>query len=280
MASAAQQIAAIIGFATPDRHSDFKMRLSFTLGALLVYRLGAYIPVPGIDAAVLRDVYLQLPFGMFDVWNLLAGGALFRTTIFIVGIGPYVSLLVVMLLLTTVSPRFKRFRRDDEAGPNRMRQYLRCAAVLLALVQAYGFALGVEGTVGSYGSAVVGTGEFFRLTTVLTLVGGAVFLMWLGDQISTRGIGHGVALIVLVGILAELPRTIGSAVELGRFDGMSLVFVVYLVVMIGVAISAAALMFMDVLDNLKSAAHVNEQAARPVPRESHASGTRRPRDEW
>ncbi len=212
MASAAEQLAANINFGAIAKAEDLKKRIWFTLGALLVYRLGTYIPIPGIDPVALNQLVQQNASGILGWINGLAGGALGRMAIFALNIMPYISASIIMQLMTTVSPHLEQLKKEGETGRKQINQYTRYGTVILAAMQAYGIAIGLEGS----GNVVIESGWFFRATTVITLVGGTVFLMWLGEQITARGIGNGISLIIFAGIVAELPGALAGTLELGR----------------------------------------------------------------
>ncbi len=212
MASAAEQLAANINFAAFSKASDLKKRIWFTLGALLIYRLGTYIPLPGINPLELEQFVQQTQGGIAGMLNMLAGGALGRMAIFALNIMPYISASIIIQLMTTVSPHLEQLKKEGEQGRKQINQYTRYGTVFLAALQAYGIAAGLEGS----GAIVTDPGWFFRATTVITLVGGTVFLMWLGEQITARGIGNGISLIIFAGIVAELPAAIVNMLDLGR----------------------------------------------------------------
>src|SRR4051812_15242093 len=230
MASAAEQLAANINFGAFAKATELKKRIWFTLGALVVYRLGTYIPMPGIDPGVLEDIFKQNAGGILGMFDMLAGGALQRMTIFALNIMPYISASIIIQLLTAVSPRLETLKKEGEAGRKVLNQYTRYGTVLLAAVQAYGIAVGLEGFRGSAGSAVLDPGLFFRLSTVVSLVGGTMFLMWLGEQITARGIGNGISLIIFSGIVANLPHALAGTLELGRTGALSTGFILFLIV--------------------------------------------------
>ncbi len=197
------------------------------MGALLVYRLGTYIPVPGIDPHVWNEIFTQKSGGILDMFNMFSGGALQRMTIFALNIMPYISASIIMQLATAMSPKLEAMKKEGEVGRMKINQYTRYFTVILATVQAYGLSVGLESMQGTNGSAVIDPGLFFRISTVITIVGGTVFLMWLGEQITARGIGNGISLIIFAGIVAELPRAIASTLELtrqGTFNGGELLF--------------------------------------------------------
>ncbi len=216
MASAVEQLAKNANWGALAKATDLKRRLLFVMGALLVYRLGTYIPVPGIDPAIWNEIFTQKSGGLLDVFNMFSGGALSRMTIFALNIMPYISASIIMQLASAMSPKLEAMKKEGEMGRMKINQYTRYLTVLLATVQAYGLAVGLESLEGSAGSAVIDPGLFFRISTVITIVGGTIFLMWLGEQITARGIGNGISLIIFAGIVAELPRAIASTLELGR----------------------------------------------------------------
>ncbi len=232
MASAAEQLAANLNFAALGKATELKKRLWFTLGALIIYRLGTYIPIPGVDPTVLKEVFEQNAGGILGMFNMLAGGALGRMTIFALNIMPYISASIIIQLLTTVSPHLEQLKKEGETGRKKINQYTRYGTVLLAALQGYGISAGLEGMTGSLGSAVIDPGMFFRMTTVITLVGGTIFLMWLGEQITARGVGNGISLIIFSGIVAGLPSAIASTLELGRTGAISAFFILFLMVMV------------------------------------------------
>tara|TARA_Y100001960_G_scaffold271430_1_gene298250 strand:- start:933 stop:2273 length:1341 start_codon:yes stop_codon:yes gene_type:complete len=221
MASAAEQLAANLNFGAFSKATELKKRLWFTLGALIVYRLGTYIPLPGIDPIILQDIFKQQAGGILGMFNMFAGGALGRMTIFALNIMPYISAAIIMQLMTSISPSLSQLKKEGEQGRKKINQYTRYGTVLIAAAQAYGIAVGIEGMTGSQGSAVTEPGIFFRFTTVITLVGGTIFLMWLGEQVTARGVGNGISLIIFAGIVAELPSALAATLELGRTGAMS-----------------------------------------------------------
>ncbi|MCW2237429.1 preprotein translocase subunit SecY [Azospirillum canadense] len=231
MASAAEQLAANINFGAFSKATELKKRIWFTLGALIIYRLGTYIPLPGVNPQILADIFRQQGGGILGMFDMLAGGALHRMTIFALNIMPYISASIIVQLLTAVSPQMEALKKEGESGRKKLNQYTRFGTVLLATVQAYGLAVGLESMTGSHGAAVGDPGLFFRIATVITLVGGTLFLMWLGEQITARGIGNGISLIIFAGIVAELPRALVSTLELGRTGALSTVFIVFMLLM-------------------------------------------------
>ncbi|WEX07130.1 preprotein translocase subunit SecY [Chelativorans sp. AA-79] len=236
MASAAEQLASNLNFAAFAKAEDLKKRIWFTLGALLVYRLGTYIPMPGINPDAFAQAFQQQSGGVLGMFNMFAGGAVERMAILALGIMPYISASIIMQLLTSVVPSLEQLKKEGEQGRKVINQYTRYGTVLLATVQAYGIAIGLEG--GQ--NIVADPGWFFRISAVITLVGGTMFLMWLGEQITARGIGNGISLIIFSGIVAGLPTAIGGTLELGRTGAMStgliLAIIVLAIVVIGVIV--------------------------------------------
>jgi preprotein translocase subunit SecY len=244
MASAAEQLAANLNFGAFAKATELKKRIWFTLGALIVYRLGTYVPMPGIDPFVLAEIAKQNQSGIFGLFDMFSGGALGRMTIFALNIMPYISASIIMQLLTTVSPQLEQLKKEGEAGRKKMNQYTRYGTVFLTILQAYGIAVGLESMVGPGGrSAVIDPGLFFRLSAVITLTGGTIFLMWLGEQITARGVGNGISLIIFAGIVAALPSALVNTLELGRTGSLSIASILLLFVMaIGVVV---AIVFME-----------------------------------
>lgn len=216
MASTGQGLGANINLGAFAKAQELKQRILFTLIALVIYRLGTYIPVPGIDPIILDEIFQQNAGGILSMFDMFAGGALSRMTIFALNIMPYISASIIMQLMTAMSPRLEALKKEGESGRMKINQYTRYGTVLLATIQGYGLAVGLESMQGSMGSAVIDPGWYFRFSTVITIVGGTVFLMWLGEQITARGVGNGISLIIFAGIVAELPRAIAGTLELGR----------------------------------------------------------------
>jgi preprotein translocase subunit SecY len=231
MASVAEQLAANVNFGAFAKATELKKRLWFTLGCLIVYRLGTYIPLPGIDPAALAVLFDQQRGGILGMFNMFAGGALERMSIFALGILPYISAAIIMQLMTAVSPTLEQLKKEGESGRKKINQYTRYLTVGLSLFQGYGLAVGLETMGGPAGSAVIDPGWFFRLTTVVTIVGGTMFLMWLGEQITARGVGNGISLIIFTGIIASLPGALAALLELGRTGAVSAFFIIFLMVM-------------------------------------------------
>ncbi len=208
--------------------SELKSRLWFVLGALVVYRLGAHIPVPGIDPTVLKQLFDSQSGGILGMFNMFSGGALSRFTVFALGIMPYISASIIMQLMSVVSPKMEQLKKEGEAGRRTITKYTRYGTVVLATFQALGISVALEGQAG----LVLDPGMAFRLTAVVTLVSGTMFLMWLGEQITERGIGNGISIIIFAGIVAGLPHAVGSTLELARTGAFSIPLVMFLFVAI------------------------------------------------
>ncbi len=217
MVSAAEQLAANLNFSALAKAQELKNRIWFTLGALLVYRFGTYIPLPGIDPSAWDQIFRSQAGGILGMFNMFSGGGIHRMAIFALNIMPYISASIIIQLMTTVSPTLEQLKKEGEQGRKVMNQYTRYLTVLLAVFQSYGIAIGLEGA----GSVVTEAGSLFRISTVITLTGGTMFLMWLGEQITSRGIGNGISLIIMSGIVAELPAAIAGTLELGRQGALS-----------------------------------------------------------
>ena len=212
MVSAAEQLAANLNFGALAKAEELKKRIWFTLGALLVYRFGTYIPLPGIDPTAWEQIFRTQAGGILGMFNMFAGGGINRMAIFALNIMPYISASIIIQLMTTVSPTLEQLKKEGEQGRKTINQYTRYLTVVLAAFQAYAIGLGLQGA----GNVVSEPGFFFLISTTITLTGGTMFLMWLGEQITSRGIGNGISLIILAGIVAELPSAIAGTLELGR----------------------------------------------------------------
>jgi preprotein translocase subunit SecY len=217
MPSAAEQLAQNFNFGALGKATELRQRLLFTLGALVVARLGSYIPMPGIDPGELARQMSQQQGGILDVFNVMAGGAFARMAIFALGIMPYISASIIMQLMTSVFPELDTLKKEGEAGRKIMNQYTRYGTVALAAIQALGIAIGLEHS----SRAVIDPGWFFRFTTVVTLTSGTMLLMWIGEQITSRGIGNGISLIIFAGIVARFPAYFGQIFESARTGAMS-----------------------------------------------------------
>lgn len=236
MASAAEQLAANINFGAFSKATELKQRIWFTLGALIIFRLCTFVPLPGIDPVALEQLYQQHAGGMLGMLNLFSGGALERMSIIALNIMPYITASIIVQLLTSLSPSMAALKKEGESGRKKINQYTRIGAVVLTAVQGYSIAIGLESWGATQGvSAVIDPGWFFRITTVITLIGGTLFLMWLGEQITSRGIGNGISLIIMAGIVAALPGAIAQMFELGRTGAMS-PFTIILILVMAVAV--------------------------------------------
>ncbi|MFZ9723395.1 MAG: preprotein translocase subunit SecY [Burkholderiaceae bacterium] len=216
---------------TTDKFADLRRRLLFLVLALVVYRLGAHIPVPGIDPNELAALFKSQAGGILGMFNMFSGGALSRFTVFALGIMPYISASIIMQLMTVVSPTLEAIKKEGEAGRRKITQYTRYATVVLAIVQAIGISVALESQPG----LVIDPGLAFRFTTVVSLVTGTMFLMWLGEQITERGLGNGISIIIFAGIVAGLPAALGGLFELVRTGSMTaivLLFIIALVVLV------------------------------------------------
>jgi preprotein translocase subunit SecY len=237
MASAAEQMAANLSWSALGKATDLRQRIFFTIGLLIVYRLGTYIPVPGIDADALRDAMSQVSQGVGGMLNLFTGGALSRMGIFALGIMPYISASIIVQLLGTMYGPWMQLRKEGEQGRKKLNQYTRYGTVALAVLQGYGIAMSIQG-----GGLAHDPGFFFVASCVITLVGGTMFLMWLGEQITARGIGNGISLIIFVGIVAEIPAAIAQFLAQGRSGALSTPVILGIIVMVVVVITFVVFM--------------------------------------
>ncbi|TDE39010.1 preprotein translocase subunit SecY [Antarcticimicrobium sediminis] len=227
MASAAEQMAANTSWAALGKATDLRNRILFTLGLLIVYRLGTFIPVPGIDGAALREFMEQAGQGIGGMVSMFTGGALGRMGIFALGIMPYISASIIVQLMTSMVPSLEQLKKEGEQGRKKINQYTRFGTVALATVQAYGLAVSLES-----GDLATDAGLYFRFSTMVTLVGGTMFLMWLGEQITSRGLGNGISLIIFVGIIAEVPAAIAQFFASGRSGALSPAVIILVMVMV------------------------------------------------
>jgi len=227
MASIAEQMAANVNLGVFAKATDLKRRIWFTLGALIVYRTGTFITLPGIDPQVMADIMQQQSQGVLGMFDVFAGGALSRMSIFALNIMPYISAAIIMQLMAAVNPTVEQMKKDGAAGRVKMNQYTRYLTVGICMLQALGIASGLEGATSSTGaSAVLNPGLFFKFTTIVTLVGGTMFLVWLGEQITERGVGQGVSMLIFAGIVAGIPGAIAQTLELGRTGAMSPILII------------------------------------------------------
>ncbi|PZO53253.1 MAG: preprotein translocase subunit SecY [Alphaproteobacteria bacterium] len=212
MASAAEQLAANINFAAFAKATDLQKRIWFTLIALVVYRIGTFIPIPGVDPAAFAQAFQQQAGGILGMFNTFSGGAVERMAIFALNVMPYISASIIMQLMSTSVPSLERLKKEGEVGRKQLNQYTRYLTLVLAIFQSYGIAIGLQASTG----VVTNPGIFFIASTVITLTGGTMFLMWLGEQVTARGVGNGISLIIFAGIVAELPRVIFQTLALAR----------------------------------------------------------------
>ncbi len=243
MASAAEQLAANLNFGTFAKATELKKRIWFTLGALIVFRLGTYIPVPGVDPAVMSQLMTRTGGGILGMFDMFSGGALGRMTVFALNIMPYISASIIIQLMASAIPSLEAMKKEGETGRRRLNQYTRYLTAIIAIFQSYGIAVGLESMRGSLGPAVIDPGMFFRFTCVVSLVGGTMFLMWLGEQITARGVGNGSSLIIFAGIVANLPSALVHLLELGKTGALSPIFVIAFI--IGAIVIIGFVVFME-----------------------------------
>ena len=211
--------------------TELRQRILYVLGAMVIFRIGAHIPIPGVDPTAVAELFAQTKGSILDVFNMFSGGALKRMSILALGVLPYISASIIMQMMTAVVPQLEQLKKEGEAGRRKITQYTRYGTVILATFQGLGIAVGLEGMTSSQGTAVQEPGLAFRATTVITLVGGTIFLMWLGEQITARGVGNGISMIIMAGSVAELPSAMASTLELGRTGALSALFIILLMVM-------------------------------------------------
>jgi len=236
MASLSDRLASNVNLGAISKAEDLQKRIWFTLALLVVYRLGTFIPLPGIDAGILGEIFERNAGGIIGMFDMFAGGALSRMTIFALNIMPYISASIIMQLCTAVFPTLGALKKEGEFGHRKINQYTRYLTVLITILQGYGIAVGLEAVTGSGGvSAVINPGWMFRFTTVVSLLGGTMFIVWLGDQITARGIGNGSSLIITVGIISGLPGAIAMSLELMRVGQLS-PFVLLVVLLMAIAL--------------------------------------------
>jgi len=236
MATTADQMAANLSLANFAKATDLKKRLWFTLGALILFRLLSFVPLPGIDPRSLSALFDTTRGGVLDFFNMFSGGSLERMSLIALGVMPYITASIVMQLATTMSPTLAQLKKEGEAGRKKINQYTRYGTVFLCAIQGYFMAVALESWgAGQGGSAVLDPGMMFRITTVISLVGGTMFLMWLGEQITSRGIGNGISLIIMAGIVAQLPTALAQLFEGGRTGSLD-PFVIIVIVALAVAL--------------------------------------------
>ena len=237
MASAAEQMAANLSWGALGKATDLRQRIFFTIGLLMVYRLGTYIPVPGIDGVALQDFMSKVGTGVGGILDMFTGGAISRMGIFALGIMPYISASIIIQLLTALIPTLEQLKKEGEPGRKKINQYTRYGTVFLATVQAWGIAISLEA-----GDLAHDPGMFFRIACVITLVGGTMFLMWLGEQITARGIGNGISLIIFVGIVAGVPAQLAQFLSQGRSGAVSPAVIVGVLLMVVAVIAFVVFM--------------------------------------
>ncbi len=236
MASLSDKLASNVNFSAISKAEDLQKRIWFTLGILIVYRLGTFIPLPGIDANIMGEIFAQNANGIIGMFDMFAGGALSRMTIFALNIMPYISASIIMQLCTAVFPSLGALKKEGESGYRKINQYTRYLTVFITILQGYGIAVGLEALTSSTGaSAVINPGWMFRFTTVVSLLGGTMFIVWLGDQITSRGIGNGSSLIITVGIISGMPGAVAQTLELTRVGQIS-PFILLLLVLMAIAL--------------------------------------------
>ena len=232
MATTAEKLAGNLNFGALGQATELRNRLLFTLGVLIIFRLGTFLPIPGINPIALQQFFEQQSSGILGVFDTFSGGALGRMGIFALGVMPYISSSIIMTLLQNSVPHLKALKDQGTKGKMKRLQYARYATVLIAGLQGYGVAIGLESMQTSYGNIVINPGLFFKITTVITLVGGTIFLMWLGEQITSRGVGNGISLIITAGIVANLPRAVVSTLQLGRSGELSVTFILAILILV------------------------------------------------
>lgn len=237
MASAAEQLASNLNFKVFSQATELKQRIWFTLGALLVFRLGTYIPMPGTNSDALQAMISQHANGVLGMFNMFAGGAVGRMALFALGVMPYISASIIVQLLTTIIPSLEALKKEGETGRRIINQYTRYGTVFLAILQGYGIALALESGMGTSYQLVLDPGWTFRFTAVITLLGGTMFLMWLGEQITSRGIGNGISLIIFAGIVAQLPSAF-SQILVANSQGSLSSFAVFFILILAILVIA------------------------------------------
>jgi preprotein translocase subunit SecY len=237
MTSAIEQLASSLNFSTFQKAEDLKKRIWFTLAALVVCRLGTYVPLPGINPLVMTEFVRSNAGGILGILDMFSGGAVGRMTIFALNIMPYISASIIVQLMTSIVPQLEALKKEGESGRRKLNQYTRFGTVFLACIQAYGISVGLEKIVLSSGPAVLDPGFFFRLSALVTLTGGTLFVMWLGEQITSRGIGNGISIIIYAGIVANLPQAVFSTFELGRQGALSAMVIVGILITLALVIA-------------------------------------------
>lgn len=237
MVSAAEQMASNLSWRTFGKATELRHRILFALGLLIVYRIGTFIPVPGIDTVALREFVNVASTGIGGMLNMFTGGAIGRMGVFALGIMPYISASIIVQLMVAMVPKLEQLKKEGEQGRKKINQYTRYGTVLLATLQAYGLAVSLE-----TGNLVVDPGWYFRISCVITLVGGTMFLMWLGEQITSRGIGNGISLIIFTGIIAEIPAALAQFFSQGRTGALSPAVIIGVILMVIVVVGLVVYM--------------------------------------
>ena len=232
MATTAEKLANNMNLGAMGKATELRNRLLFTLGALIVFRLGTFLPIPGINPMALQEFFEQQSSGILGVFDTFSGGALRRMGIFALGVMPYISASIIMTLMQSSIPYLKALKEQGTKGRRQIIQYSRYLTVLISALQGYGVAVGLESMQTAYGNIVIDPGIFFKITTVITLVGGTVFLMWLGEQITSRGVGNGISLIITAGIIANLPNAVVSTLQLGRTGELSVALILAIIILV------------------------------------------------
>ena len=232
MATVAEKLASNMNFGAIGKASELRNRLLFTLGVLIVFRLGTFLPIPGINPIALQQFFEQQSSGILGIFDTFSGGALRRMGIFALGVMPYISSSIIMTLMQSSIPKLKALKEQGSKGRRKLIQYSRYLTVFISALQGYGVAIGLESMQTAYGNIVIEPGLFFKITTIITLVGGTIFLMWLGEQISSRGVGNGISLIITAGIVANLPSAVVSTLQLGRTGELSGAFILTILILI------------------------------------------------
>lgn len=269
MTSSIEQFAKSFTLSSFKKADVLKKRILFTLIVLIVYRFGTYIPLPGINAAIIAEFTRTHSNGLFGILDMFSGGAIGRMTIFSLNIMPYISASIIVQLLTSMSPNLAALKKEGEAGRNKINQYTRYGAVALALVQGYGIAVGLERIGGSFGGAVFNPGLLFRFTTMTTLAGGTLLIMWLGERISARGLGNGSSIIIYSGIVANLPTALFNAFAMGKQGNISIIALFFLLAMVVAVI--AIIVFLEKAVRKVVIQYPKRQTMPGMPAQQHSS---------
>lgn len=234
MSLSIEQLSSGFSFETFKKADDFKKRLLFTILALVVYRIGAYLPLPGVDSEAMKAIASQHSSGILGFLDKFSGGSLGRMTIFALGVIPYISSSIIVQLASVVFPRLEILKKEGEAGRRKMNQYIRCGTIILTGIQGWGILVGLESLPGN---PIVGVGSIFMISGIITLIGGTIFLMWLGEQITKRGIGNGISLIIYTGIIVGIPHAAAEILELGRLGTLSIFSTLMIIVLLSISLA-------------------------------------------